>query len=124
MAIHSVPGPPGGSPRRASTFATPALASFALRERVPAIMVTGSHIPADRNGLKFYLASGEISKADEAGIVAALAEAGESAIAGAPALRREAEAREAYLDRYRRAFATDALAGSRIGIFEHSSVLR
>ncbi|HVX81168.1 MAG TPA: phosphomannomutase [Devosiaceae bacterium] len=114
----------GFAPIDCGTLSTPALASFALRERVPAIMVTGSHIPADRNGLKFYLASGEISKADEAGIVAALAEAGESAIAGAPALRREAEAREAYLDRYRRAFATDALAGSRIGIFEHSSVLR
>lgn len=28
-------------------------------------MVTGSHIPADRNGLKFYVPSGEISKVDE-----------------------------------------------------------
>ena len=34
-------------------------------------MVTGSHIPFDRNGLKFYRPEGEITKADEAGIAAA-----------------------------------------------------
>jgi hypothetical protein len=34
-------------------------------------MVTGSHIPFDRNGLKFYRPEGEITKADEAGILAA-----------------------------------------------------
>ena len=32
------------------------------------VMVTGSHIPADRNGLKFYLPGGEIAKSDEAAI--------------------------------------------------------
>lgn len=32
---------------------------------MPAIMVSGSHIPFDRNGLKFYRAEGEISKQDE-----------------------------------------------------------
>ena len=35
-------------------------------------MVTGSHIPAERNGLKFYTPLGEITKEDEAGIGAAL----------------------------------------------------
>src|ERR1700761_928518 len=54
---------------------TPALALAAMTRRLPAIMVTGSHIPADRNGLKFYVASGEIEKSDEAGILAALGEA-------------------------------------------------
>src|SRR6476619_4701097 len=39
---------------------TPALAFEALNRRAPAVMVTGSHIPADRNGLKFYSAGGEI----------------------------------------------------------------
>ncbi len=34
-------------------------------------MVTGSHIPFDRNGLKFYRPEGEISKADELAILAA-----------------------------------------------------
>ena len=51
---------------------TPALALAAMRAGRAAIMVTGSHIPADRNGLKFYLPSGEISKADEAAILGAL----------------------------------------------------
>ena len=32
------------------------------------IMVTGSHIPDDRNGIKFNRPEGEVLKADEAGI--------------------------------------------------------
>ncbi len=32
-------------------------------------MVTGSHIPFDRNGLKFYRPDGEISKLDEEAIL-------------------------------------------------------
>ena len=43
---------------------TPALAFQAMQDGIPAIMVTGSHIPFDRNGLKFYRADGEITKAD------------------------------------------------------------
>ncbi|HQZ13349.1 MAG TPA: phosphomannomutase, partial [Devosia sp.] len=54
---------------------TPALALYAMSEGGPAIMITGSHIPADRNGLKFYTPEGEISKADERGILDALADA-------------------------------------------------
>ena len=34
---------------------TPALALLAMSRASASIMVTGSHIPADRNGLKFYL---------------------------------------------------------------------
>ena len=33
-------------------------------------MVTGSHIPADRNGIKFNKCSGEILKQDEARMMA------------------------------------------------------
>ena len=40
---------------------TPALALAAMKAGAAAVMVTGSHIPADRNGLKFYLPSGEIA---------------------------------------------------------------
>ena len=57
---------------------TPALALAAMNAGAAAVMVTGSHIPADRNGLKFYLPHGEIAKTDEAAILAAL---------GAPAPR-------------------------------------
>src|SRR5690606_10336913 len=44
---------------------SPARALEAMRRQAPAIMVTGSHIPADRNGLKFYRPTGEIDKEDE-----------------------------------------------------------
>ncbi len=44
---------------------TPALALYALKFRAPGIMVTGSHIPADRNGIKFYKSTGEVLKEDE-----------------------------------------------------------
>lgn len=99
---------------------TPALALEAMRRQVPAIMVTGSHIPADRNGLKFYRADGEIDKDDEAGILAALGPAPDHARAPAAdpvALRR-------YLDRYSRMLPGDALSGGRIGVWQHSSVAR
>ena len=53
---------------------TPALAGAAMQAGAAAIMVTGSPIPADRNGLKFYTPSGEIAKADEGRIIAAHAD--------------------------------------------------
>jgi phosphomannomutase len=104
-------------------LSTPALALAAQAKGAPAIMVTGSHIPADRNGLKFYLAAGEITKADEAGILAALSPADPRADNPPPA-RPDPAARQAYLARYRDAFAPEMLAGLRIGVFQHSSVLR
>ena len=101
---------------------TPALAQIAMAAGAAAIMVTGSHIPADRNGLKFYRPSGEISKADEAAILAAL---GTAAPAPAPGpLHCRAEAGAEYLARYRTAFGAGALAGLRLGLYEHSSVAR
>jgi phosphomannomutase len=99
---------------------TPALALEALRRRAPAIMVTGSHIPADRNGLKFYRADGEVGKADEAGILAALGDAPSHA---RPVLR-ELLALQRYADRYAHMLPPRALAGWRIGVWQHSSVAR
>jgi phosphomannomutase len=57
-------------PLNCGALPTPALAYHCMRFGRPAIMVTGSHIPEDRNGLKFYRAEGEIDKKDEAAIVA------------------------------------------------------
>lgn len=50
---------------------TPALAYKAMQDKIPCIMVTGSHIPFDRNGLKFYRPDGEITKSDEQAILTA-----------------------------------------------------
>ena len=48
---------------------SPALAYYAMQSNMASIMVTGSHIPADRNGIKFTKRSGEILKSDEPGIL-------------------------------------------------------
>lgn len=102
---------------------TPALAAAAMRAGAAAVMVTGSHIPADRNGLKFYLPSGEISKTDEAAIGAAL-DAPFPAAAKPGTVQLHAEAGAAYVARYLGAFGPQALAGLRLGIYQHSSVAR
>jgi phosphomannomutase len=102
---------------------TPALALAAQTDGAPAVMVTGSHIPGDRNGLKFYLATGEITKADEAGILGSLPRVGEIPSSNLTPERDE-QARVAYLSRYEAAFGSGALAGFRIGVFQHSSVAR
>lgn len=111
---------------------TPALAYQAMQDKVPAIMVTGSHIPFDRNGLKFYRPDGEISKADELVILAADSEPIGSELVKAELFEAElydlppvsVVAAEAYLARYRDLFSPELLAGKRIGIYEHSSAGR
>ncbi|MBT9382336.1 phosphomannomutase [Pseudooceanicola sp. CBS1P-1] len=101
---------------------TPALALDAMAAGHAAVMITGSHIPADRNGLKFYVPSGEISKADEEGINANLGRAASGAIP-APIVEAPA-ALPAYVERYKDGFGTSALAGLKIGVYQHSSVAR
>jgi phosphomannomutase len=99
---------------------TPALALAAAGQA--AVMVTGSHIPADRNGLKFYHANGEITKADEARIVAAFE--ADAALPSGTGQRRSEDALAGYRARYLEAFGPGALAGLRLGVYEHSSVAR
>lgn len=113
---------------------TPALALEAMRLGVPAIMVTGSHIPADRNGLKFYRPDGEIAKADEAGILACLDAARRDPVEDGPILPDAAppEAGRLALENYRRRYRAPGgafplagpLAGMRVGVWQHSSVAR
>ncbi|KKC36597.1 hypothetical protein WH87_13185 [Devosia epidermidihirudinis] len=102
---------------------TPALALHAMAAGCAAIMITGSHIPSDRNGLKFYLPSGEISKADEAGILAALRD--ELVPDTDTSQRDEADAAaERYFERFATLLPEAALGGLTIGVFEHSTVAR
>ena len=102
---------------------TPALALYAMTQDIPAIMVTGSHIPFDRNGIKFYRAEGEISKADEAAITSAVVGVNEFNDNGImPVVNTSAL--EQYQQRYIGLFDADLLSGWRIGIYEHSSVAR
>ncbi len=101
---------------------TPALAYKAMADQMPCIMVTGSHIPFDRNGLKFYRPDGEISKADEQAIVAAAVPF--EAITALPELNTDPSAAQAYIARYASLFEGPWLTGKRIGIYEHSSAGR
>lgn len=113
----------GMKPVTCGALPTPALALHAAAAGAAALMVSGSHIPADRNGLKFYRPDGEIDKSDEQAILAHLQD---DARAGEPAATPD-EAAAAW-DRYRErclAILPDkALAGLRVGIYQHSSVAR
>lgn len=101
---------------------TPALALAAFQGGGAAIMVTGSHIPADRNGLKFYTPAGEITKADEAAILGNLGACPPEGPRAA--LTHDAGAAKAWVARYVSAFGPGYLAGLRLGLWSHSTVAR
>lgn len=124
-------------------ISTPALAHFAMHgagRPIPGIMVTGSHIPADRNGIKFYGPQGEVLKEDENAILAAVAacRAGERARDAAtpfdeqgmfreppPPEPLDAAAEALYWRRYVEPFAGLApLRGLRVVHYQHSAVGR
>ncbi|OVE78044.1 phosphomannomutase [bacterium F16] len=111
---------------------SPAVALYGITNNAPAIMVTGSHIPADRNGIKFNKCSGEILKADEDGITPQIVEA-DDAVFGEDGMFASApesvgipcpSAGEMYVRRYLDVFPTNCLAGKKIGIYQHSAVGR
>lgn len=100
---------------------TPALAYQSMSDKIPSIMVTGSHIPFDRNGLKFYRPDGEISKEDELKILGADVSSKDLQL---DELVAEKNAAENYITRYTSLFQAPFLKGRRIGIYEHSSAGR
>lgn len=119
---------------------TPAIAHYALQHDVPCIMVTGSHIPADRNGIKFYKSQGEVLKTDEAGIKQAVAEvrvelyaqsAQESLFDQAGMFKQPVDIGQAsdaaarlYHSRYTDVYGPQSLAGKQIVFYQHSAVGR
>ncbi len=103
---------------------TPALALAAMNAGAAAVMVTGSHIPDDRNGLKFYLPKGEISKVDEAAITQALALPPPVLAKAAGAVLQAPDAMGQYIARYAAFFGPQALRGLKLGVYQHSSVAR
>lgn len=101
---------------------TPALAYYSMTNKRPCIMVTGSHIPFDRNGLKFYRPDGEITKIDELNIINS--EFCFSPIGQIGALQVSRTAADMYISRYTSLFPDNILSGKRIGVYEHSSAGR
>jgi phosphomannomutase len=114
---------------------SPALALFGLENKIPAIMVTGSHIPDDRNGIKFNKTTGEVLKDDERGMSSQIVDLDDSLfdaagnfIKGASGFSSAAHyspaAGENYVMRYLDFFGHDALKGLRVGVYQHSTVGR
>jgi phosphomannomutase len=124
----------------AGKIPTPALVSYAISTGRAGVMVTGSHIPFDRNGIKINKSVGEVLKFDEAGITREVErmrveEYSRTAATSAfdasgmlksslelPPLKRAAE--EAYIRRYLSSFDSDGLSGLRILVYQHSAVGR
>lgn len=105
---------------------TPALALYAMSKGSAALMVTGSHIPADRNGIKFYRPDGEIDKNDESEITRIAADINRQVIDMPPLAveSEEAQALALFLSRNRKLLPAGALAGLNIGVYQHSTVAR
>lgn len=116
----------GWTPVYAGHVPTPALAAYALARNAPAVMITGSHIPEDYNGIKFYRPDGEFLKSDEAPVRAAaakrLAAPQPTPAAALPAIEPAVAAD--YIARTTTAFPGRPLQGMKIGVDLHSAVGR
>ena len=107
----------------AGALPTPAVANYCALNKIPGIVITGSHIPFDRNGIKFYRADGEIDKADEHAILEAVITIPASLVP-APLPLVDPAPLQTYIERYTSFFAEGALAGKQVALYEHSSVAR
>lgn len=122
----------GYQPLNCGKIPSPAVALKGLSDRIPAVMVTGSHIPSDRNGIKFNKGTGEILKVDEEGIRRQTVSVEDSLFDADGCFVRKTSslpavddsAGKAYIARYLDFFPSDALAGVKLGIYQHSSVGR
>jgi phosphomannomutase len=132
----------GLRPKNLGEIPTPALMLFATARSRGSIMVTGSHIPFDRNGYKLNTSRGELLKHHEEPINRAVrslrdeiyAEPLESSAFDAHGLLMPAghaapppadgAARSQYAARYIDFFPKAALAGKRILVYQHSAVGR
>lgn len=114
---------------------TPMLAHYALAHNAGAIMVTGSHIPDDRNGIKFYMPHGEILKTDEQQVSAIYAELKNEPASDAfdaDGMLKEASelgeveeaARTDYIKRYTDFFPAGCLGNLNLVCYQHSTVGR
>lgn len=121
---------------------TPTLACFAMDKRIPGIMVTGSHIPDDRNGIKFTKKSGEVLKTDEDDILRNVKYAREKEYEkplqeslfekngmfkeeySLPEAEFESEAINTYIHRYSNVFKDNPLSDKKIVLYQHSAVGR
>lgn len=116
----------GLKPIDCGALPTPALALYGLSLKAASLMITGSHIPADRNGIKFYRPDGEIDKQDEMAIadLASSLKQDELTVETGAAENRAAEAIQLFYERNVKLLPENALQGLKIGVYQHSTVAR
>ena len=124
----------------AGKIPTPALIFHCLATRRAGVMVTGSHIPFDRNGIKINKSAGEILKSDEPGIAREVervraeeygatetnsafdADGMSKSSLDLPPIDRAAE--RGYIRRYLDSFPAGGLVGLRVLVYQHSAAGR
>ncbi len=129
----------GLRPVNVGRIPTPALAYYALARAKGCIMVTGSHIPFDRNGYKTYSSRGELRKQQEGPInehvkqvrqrlysqpfgASLFDERGFFKTSQSEIGEEHPEACAAWIDRFTDFFAGGSLAGKRLLVYQHSAV--
>lgn len=119
----------GGTPEYCGFVPSPAVAAYGFAQGIPSLMVTGSHIPDDRNGIKFNRIDGEFLKADELAMRAQDVRLPDLFDAqGMLSVAQDdgplVDVVTAYVARYREFFGPKALQGLKLGVYEHSAVGR
>jgi len=119
----------GGKVDNCGFVPSPAVAAYGFAKGAPSLMVTGSHIPDDRNGIKFNRTDGEVLKPDELAIRAQSVILpdlfdSEGMLRDAQPLLPVIDAEPAYIARYVDFFGPLALAGLKLGVYQHSAVGR
>jgi len=127
--------------KNCGNMSSSAVAYCGMRNNCASIMVTGSHVPEDRNGIKPNKTRGEVLKADEAAMGQYVAKAremiyetlgtpnclfNENAMFVADVVLPEVDNSqiEFYIKRYAEIFPANCLQGKKIVIYQHSSVGR
>jgi phosphomannomutase len=121
----------GFEPINYGDIPSPAVAAYGFKQQFPTIMVTGSHIPDDRNGIKFNTPFGEILKHDEQAIRSeevslddTLFDEFEMLLNNQYLTEKNDAATDSYVSRYLDFFEQACLEGMHVGLYEHSSVAR
>ena len=130
----------GSKAENCGRISSPALAYYAMQKGKASIMITGSHIPEDRNGIKYNKREGEVLKSDEPGILTHVAKIRkeeyaktvQESIFNEKGMFKKpislgsvnSEPRKFYIDRYLQVFSKDSLKGKKIVFYQHSAVGR
>lgn len=141
QSIHLAIEAAGMRPVYLGCIPTPALTAYAIGQGKGSMMVTGSHIPFDRNGYKTNTSRGELLKHHEAPINRQV-ECVRARIYAEPVMdslfdaegrlksghrelpEADPKASKAYVDRYVDFFGSGVLAGLRLLMYQHSAVGR